>query len=209
VVGGRIIPSFTANALRQAGIAPLPRSLPALEAAAIAASLAFLLADLLAGDGPILGAVALAAALVHGARLRLWRPLATRRNPLLWVLHLGYAWMVLGFALVGLADLTGLLPASAALHALTAGAIGTMLLAVMSRAALGHTGRALVAPLPVVVAYGALGLATALRIAAPLTGAADLPLLVAAGLLWSGAMALFTATYAPILLWPRPDGRPG
>ena len=101
------------------------------------------------------------------------------------------------------------LPPSAALHALTAGAIGTMLLAVMSRAALGHTGRPLVAPRLVVAAYGVLSLAAALRVAASLAPDATSALFLASGILWAAAMALFTAVYAPMLLRPRPDGNPG
>lgn len=210
MVGGRIIPTFTANALRLAGGgSALPRSYRPLDAASIIGMVAYLLADTLIGGGPVLGAIALFAVVANGARLALWQPLATWRNPLLWVLHLGYGWLVLGLALSGVANLApAALPPTTALHALTAGAIGTMLLAVMSRAALGHTGRPLAAPPAVVSAYAAISIAAALRVIAPLT-AASLPLLIAAGLIWALGMALFTAAFAPILLRPRADGKPG
>ncbi len=96
----------------------------------------------------------------------------------------------------------------AAQHALTVGAIGTMTLAVMSRAALGHTGRALVAPPAVVLAYGLVSLAAAARLAAA-SAAVAVPALVVAAAAWTAAFAAFTAVFAPILWRPRPDGRPG
>ncbi len=210
IVGGRIVPNFTANVLRKTGVSPLPRSVPALDAAAILSMAAILVLDLLFGSGPISAAAAIFAACTNGLRLWLWRPLATIRAPLLWVLHLGYAWLVLGLALKGIAGFADTaVPPSAALHALTAGAIGTMLLAVMSRVALGHTGRPLIAPRLVVAAYGVLTLAAALRVAAPLAMDATSALFFASGILWATAMALFTAVYAPMLLRPRPDGNPG
>jgi uncharacterized protein involved in response to NO len=125
------------------------------------------------------------------------------------VLHLGYAWLVLGLLLKGLADGAGLLPPTAALHALTAGAVGTMLLAVMSRASLGHTGRALVAHRITVIAYGVLTAAALLRVAAPLVPGFYDTLLAVAGIGWAVAFALFSAVYLPILTLSRRDGKPG
>jgi uncharacterized protein involved in response to NO len=97
----------------------------------------------------------------------------------------------------------------AAMHALTAGAIGTMLLGVMSRVALGHTGRPLVVSGATVAAYALLFAAASTRVSAPFLPTLYLPLVLASGLLWSAAFALFTAAYLPILTRPRPDGRPG
>lgn len=124
LVGGRIIPSFTAAALRT-GAAPLPRSVPALELAAMLSVAGFLVSDLAFGAGSITGMIAACAAAANGTRLALWRPLATLRTPILAVLHLGYAWLVVGLALAAAADLSdgALLAPTAALHALTAGAI--------------------------------------------------------------------------------------
>ncbi len=208
LVGGRIIPAFTTNALRQAGVSRKPRSISVLDALAIATMLALLAADALAGSAQIIAGAASLAAMVTAVRLALWRPLATRHSPLLWVLHLGYGWLVAGLALKGASGFTGL-PPSAALHALTAGAIATMLLAVMSRASLGHTGRPLIAPPAAVIAYASITTAALLRVAAPLVANGNLALLTASGILWAAAMALFAAVYAPILIRPRIDGKPG
>jgi uncharacterized protein involved in response to NO len=209
VMGGRIIPAFTRNALRSRGEDAPIRSAGAVEALALGGLAAMLVADLAWGEGVAAGAAALVAALASGARLALWRPLRTAGQPILWVLHLGYAWLVAGLALKALAGLTDWVPAMAAMHALTAGAIGTMLLAVMSRVALGHTGRPLKVGGATVWAYVLLALAAALRVAAPFAAVAYAPLVVASGLLWSLAFALFTAPYLPILILRRADGRPG
>ncbi len=207
IVGGRIVPAFTTNALRKSGATALPRSLAPLDILSLLSVAAFLVADLLLGSSVMMGAVALLAAAANGARLALWRPFAARHDPLLWVLHLGYAWLVLGLLLSAVAGLSEgeILPPTAALHALTAGAIGTMLLAVMSRAALGHTGRPLVAPPLVVAAYAMLSLGAALRVLAPMLGQSGAAALIAAGALWALAMFLFIAVYAPILTRPRID----
>ena len=100
-------------------------------------------------------------------------------------------------------------PDSAALHALTVGAIGTMLLAVMSRAALGHTGRPLRAHAPTVGAYVLISVAAVLRVAAALIPSAYMDLLMASSTAWTVGFALFLWIYAPILVMSRPDGKPG
>ena len=208
VIGGRIVPTFTANALKAHGETRLPRSAPLLDRLAILAMLAVLVADL-ADRAPWIGFAALAAALLNAARLGGWRTIRTLDTPLLWVLHLGYGWLVAGLALKAAAGLTDLVPASAALHALTVGAVGTMMLAVMSRATLGHTGRPLVAHPVVVAAYGLVSLAALLRICAAVSPAHYLPLIATSGVLWTLAFALFLSIYAPILVGPRIDGKPG
>ena len=123
------------------------------------------------------------------------------------MLHLGYGWLAAGFALLGLAALTGALPESAALHALTAGAIGTMILAVMTRATLGHTGQALQAGTGTTAIYLLVTASAVLRVAAPLLGAGQSEVLLAGGLAWIGAFGLFVALYGPLLVSRR--SRPG
>ena len=210
VVGGRIVPAFTRNAFHQAGIEVAIRSDARLDALAVASVAAMLVAELVLGPGTASGAFAFLAAAAAAVRLWFWQPLtAARGRPLLWVLHLGYGWLVLGLLMKGLADAAGLLPATAALHALTIGAVGTMLMAVMSRASLGHTGRRLVAPPAVAAAYVVLTAAAVLRVAAPLLPGQYDTLLAAAGAAWVLAFGLFSAVYLPILIFPRADGRPG
>ena len=138
-----------------------------------------------------------------------WQTLRTVRDPLLWSLHAGLAWVVIGFALVAVSDLSGALPPQAGLHALSAGAMGAMLLAVMTRVPLGHTGRPLVLPRGAVACYALVHLGALLRVTAAALPASPPALLVAAGVAWAGAFALYAALYAPILWGPRVDGRPG
>jgi uncharacterized protein involved in response to NO len=209
VIGGRIIPSFTAPILALQG-GPAPRAHPLLERLAPGLTALLLPVDLFLGDSVALGLVAIAAAAAHLLRLRLWHPLRTRGKPILWVLHLGYAWLPVGLALRGMAALDDLVPASAGLHALTIGAVGTMTLAVMSRAALGHTGRPLKAARITVAAYGLVTLAAIIRVAGAILCTQSYALSVElSGALWIAAFALFALVYAPILLRPRADGRPG
>ncbi len=210
VMGGRIIPSFTTNALRRRGETLLPMSRPWIEWSAAPLVVLAAIADLADEGSAIAGAAALAAAVAHGLRLAGWRPLRTGFSPILWILHVGYAWLVLGFALQGLAAFVGDIPPTAAFHALTAGAIGVLTLGVMSRVALGHTGRDLVVAPMTVVAYVLVNLAAALRVGTPILFPGAMPLGIAAsGLLWSLAFALFVSVYAPILVRPRIDGQPG
>jgi uncharacterized protein involved in response to NO len=209
LVGGRIIPAFTRNTLKAEGQEAAPRSFLALDAVALGGLALMLLADVAFGEGAISGVLAAIAALANGCRLAFWQPLRTRAQPMLWVLHLGYAWLVAGLALKAASDLGGWVPDMAAMHALAVGAIGTMLVAVMSRAGLGHTGRRIVASPATVAAYVLISVAAVLRVLA--TFLLDLygPLVAASGLLWCLAFALFAAVYLPVLVSPRADGRPG
>ena len=208
LIGGRIIPPFTIGGTRMAGRPVDLAATPNLDRAVMATTAAW--AASLALDLPdVAVAVAAAlAALANGARFLRWRPLATLRIPLVWVLHLGYAWLVLG--LVGAAGAwLALWPKAVALHALGAGAVATMILAVMSRASLGHTGRKLVAAPLTTAAYLLVTLGAAARVIASLIES-DLQILLAgAGLSWAAGFFLYLYVSAPILLRPRVDGRPG
>jgi len=209
VIGGRIVPAFTTTYLKLCGAPRLPRSVAALDRLAIASMAALLLAEAVFGDTAVTGSLALAGAALQAARLSLWRGLATLRMPILLVLHLGYAWLVVGLALKGASAFFDTLPETASLHALTVGAVGTMMMGVMSRAALGHTGRKLVAHPITVAAYALVSVAALLRVAAPLVPAAAPSVLTGSGIAWSLAAVLFLSVYAPILVRPRIDGQPG
>jgi len=119
------------------------------------------------------------------------------------VLHVGYAWLVVGVAALGFATWNAGLPLSAAIHALTVGAMGTMILAVMTRATRGHTGRELSADRPTTLIYLLIVLATAARIAAAFVVEERIYWLLAAGVLWIGAFGLFALCYAPLLAFVR------
>jgi uncharacterized protein involved in response to NO len=211
ILGGRITPAFTANALRRAGIAARVVVRPWLDRLAVGAVLAYAGADLLAPRSAATGALALAASVALAGRLVGWQGLRSAHDPLVGSLHAGYAWLALGFAGVGLGDLGGGFPWTTGVHALTAGAFGAMILAVMTRVGLGHTGRPLVAPRGAVLAYGLVSAGALLRTFGPLLAPPSFafPVLVVSGLLWSAAFASFLAAYAPILLRPRVDGQPG
>ena len=136
VVGGRVIPMFTNNAIPGARAT---RRI-SIERLALGSVIVLFVADLMQLDAVLVSAVAFAAALVHGARLFLWRPLRTLGTPLVWILHAAYAWIALHLALRGFAQLGWVLP-SLATHALTIGAIGGLTIGMMTRTARGHTGR--------------------------------------------------------------------
>jgi uncharacterized protein involved in response to NO len=146
---------------------------------------------------------ALAAGLAQATRLVRWRGAAAWREPLVWVLHLGYGWLALGLLLLGANGLFPELPQTTALHALTVGAIGTMTLAVMSRASLGHTGQPLAAGPGTTAIYLLVTVAALLRLSAPLAGGSYLLVLTLAGACWSGAFGLFFVLCAGLLARPR------
>lgn len=207
LVGGRVIPLFTASGL---GRPAAPPEFPGLQYAAVAGLLVLAVAAA-AGVGlspdPRLVPLLAVLTLMHGLRQARWWQPGAWRVPLVWSLHVGYGWLI-----VALAGLTawhaGLpLPGGAALHAFTIGCIGGLVLAMMVRVSLGHTGRALVAPRAMPLAFGAMALAAAAR--AALSGSEPrLAVALAAGL-WCLGFALFLCCCGPMLWRPRVDGRPG
>jgi uncharacterized protein involved in response to NO len=210
IIGGRIVPAFTSNALRQndPSFTITPNEL--LDRTAILSVALILFVDLFWMHTTAAGILALAAGALHALRLARWKGLHTLREPIVWVLHLGYGWLVIGLLLKGVFILTGIAWSAGWLHALTIGAMATMILAVMSRAALGHTGRPIVAARPTTCAYVLLGLAALVRTTGPaLPGNAMYWSTLLAGLLWLATFALFLIVYAPILVRPRADGKPG
>jgi uncharacterized protein involved in response to NO len=206
IVGGRIVPSFTANWLAAQGDEAQVSSRPWLDRLTILATAAVLVADLVGGWDTARGALALAAAALHALRLAGWRTPRTLSAPMLWVLHLGYSWLVLGFALKALALLTGAFPEVAALHAFTAGAAGTMVLGVMTRATLGHSGRPLEAAPATVLAYALVALGALVRVAGPaLAPGLYIEAMLVSGAAWALAFGLFVAVHWPIMTRPRAD----
>jgi uncharacterized protein involved in response to NO len=206
IMGGRVIPSFTQNAIRGARI----RRWRALDIAAIA-TLAVALAAALAGlPGLVSGPLCLLAAALHAARLAMWDPWSTRGVPILWILHLSYAWIPVALLLLGVAALGGGVPAVLADHALGVGVVGGMILGMITRTARGHTGRSLQPGRTEVAAYALVAIAAATRVLVPLVwpGAYRLALLIS-GALWSAAFLLYLLVYVPMLTQPRADGQGG
>jgi uncharacterized protein involved in response to NO len=210
VIGGRIVPAFTASALRARGLVPDLRANRWLDGIVIAAMIAVVFVDILAPWQELAGAVAAAAAIAHAARLFGWRSWRTLDEPLVWSLHLAYAWLPAGLAMKALYFAGNVTWAAHWLHALTIGVAAAMILAVMTRASLGHTGRPLHASRVIGCAYLVLSLAAVMRVFAPAAAPRAYQWSVmAAGALWICAFAMFTVEYAPILLRPRVDGRRG
>jgi uncharacterized protein involved in response to NO len=205
VIGGRVIPMFTRNGA--------PGSQPATVAWREKASIALLLATAVAWVGGLPGFIAaplaFAAAGVNALRLAGWAPFATARVPLLWILHLAYAWIVAGLLLLGCAAL-GIGSASSAFHALAVGGMSGLIIGMITRTALGHTGRMLRAGraesgMYLLLQAGAIGRLCANIVPA---GMRDI-LLLGSAIAWSAAFLLYLFVYGPYLSQARIDGREG
>jgi uncharacterized protein involved in response to NO len=205
IMGGRVIPSFTDNKLQTRA-----RRWKTIERLVPVVTVGTLVSALLAPDSPLTATLAAIAAAVHAVRLAGWYTPKFWSVPLLWILHLGYAWIVFGFALLALSTAGLSTPAVNALHAFTAGAIGTLTLGMMARVSLGHTGRML-EPAPLMTrAFVLINLAALIRVTLPLFfPGVYMQIMTAAGLAWVAAFGLFVVVYAPMLLRPRVDGKPG
>ena len=210
VIGGRIVPTFTTAALRQQGIQSALQSRLVLTVMAVGIMVLIAVGDVFWPETRIAGVFAGIAAVVQGLRLLQWKSLQTLRQPIVWILHLAYAWLPLGLGLKAAALLGRYAIGAFWLHALTIGTLATMITAVMTRASLGHTGRALVVHPLTTVGYVMLTAAalvrvfglTALRLSYP-------QVVILTASFWTMSFALFVGVYAPILCGPRADGKPG
>lgn len=205
VMAGRIVPMFTNNGVpgAQAGKHPW------LEKAALGSVIALTLADLFGLKGLAPAAIAATACTAHIARWLLWKPWRVRGAPLVWILHLAYAWVPIHLGLRVMADL-GMVASSAATHALTVGAVGGLIIGMMIRTARGHTGRPLRADGFDVACFVLVLLASLVRVALPLAAPAQtLAAMGMSAVLWSAAFGLFALRYWPVLTRPRLDGRAG
>ncbi len=199
LIGGRVIPFFTERALPGVHL----RRWPIVDGLSIATLIALAIADLLE-EQRMVAATAGAAALIHAARWTGWWTRDVWKRPMLWVLYLGYGWLIVGFGLMAFAG-AGLTSESLAVHAWTTGAIGTMTLGMMVRVTLGHTGRAVIhAPGPAGWAFALINLAAIARVLGPLTAPAHyVNLVVLSGVLWIAAFFLVLVVCGPMLLKPR------
>ncbi|MFN3351112.1 NnrS family protein [Pseudorhodoplanes sp.] len=203
LVGGRIIPSFTHNWLVRENPGRLPVPFGRYDMMTLAASALALLSWIVAPSAIGSGALLIAAAFMHIVRLARWAGDRTLRDRLVLVLHVAYAFVPAGFLLTGAAIVWPLAaPATAGIHAWTAGAIGLMTMAVMTRASLGHTGQPLMATARTQAIYLCLFAAALLRIAAAMTG--SIGLLHGSASLWVLAFGAFAASYGPLLIRKPP-----
>ena len=204
LVGGRIVPSFTHNWLKARGASVLPPGFGPFDRAVLLLTVMALITWIVAPMGLVAGALCGLAAVANLLRLARWQGHQTVSEPLLWVLHLGYGWIPVGLALIAATAVSSEVSATAAMHALTAGAMGTMILAVMSRATLGHTGRALHAGPGLTTAYALVTAGALTRVVSASTGDPSVALLLIAAVAWAGAYAVFLGICGPMLLAPRP-----
>ena len=206
LIGGRVAPNFTRNWLAQRPPGGLPAAPGRLDQFALILIAVSVGAWMIAPDRPVSGVLLTSAGLATLARLARWQGPRTLAEPLVWILHLGYAWLGVGLTLIGLAILAPkAVPLTVGVHALTAGAVGVMTLAMMTRASLGHSGRPLRADRRTLIIYILVNAAAAVRVGAGFTQSGQLTLLAISGVLWSAAFGGFAIVYGPMLLG-RPAG---
>lgn len=203
LIGGRITPSFTRNWLVKRGSPSLPAAFGALDRVALLATLIAMLVWTLQPAGALTAAAAAVAAALSLWRLLRWQAHRVLGEPLLWVLPLGYLWIVVGFAFMAVSAVGWSISAVAAIHALTAGAIGTMTLGVMSRAILGHGGHELRAGPGLTASFALVSLAAAARVTATFSTALYNPLIYLSEASWIAAFAAFLPICTPKLLGAR------
>jgi len=204
LIGGRITPSFTRNWMAKHAVKPEPASPGRFDLIALAVTAVALLSWIVAPQLQVAGAALTIAGALTAMRLARWQGWRTGAEPLVTILHIGYGWLALALALLGASILApGVVPPTAGVHALTAGAFGVMTLAVMTRASLGHTGGPLTADRATQAVYLLVNLGAALRVASPFLPQHYAALLVVSGLCWGGAFVLFVAGYGPLLLRAR------
>lgn len=207
LIGGRIVPSFTRNWLVKAGQRDLPTPpMQGFDKIVILATIAALGMWVIAPMSGVTGFALIGVGLLHLVRLSRWRGHRTVSEPLLWVLHLGYAFIPVGAIAEGVAVLRpDMMAAGAAQHVWMVGGFGLMTLAVMCRATLGHTGQDLHAgPAGVLVFLCVIGSVSS-RIAASLWPEAAMALYLVSGLFWIGAFGGFVIVYGPLLTRPKPS----
>jgi uncharacterized protein involved in response to NO len=209
IIGGRVIPAFIGNAVEHAK----PRHNFVVEVLAVGTLIVILglgvLQPLLPVSGTAWLVILVVAAVGHGIRLTLWQSWRARGNPLLWMLPAAYAWLPVALVLRALSRID-MVPVSASIHAFTVGAIASLMVAMMMRSALGHTGRPLVAGRAEISAFVLLQLAAIVRIlASSFASGMYRDAMIVSAILWTLAFAVFLFRYAPILTRPRIDGRPG
>lgn len=207
-IGGRIIPAFTGNWLARTGVdKAIVKSNKFLDITCILLIVIIIPVELFSVATPFKAFVPIVASFFLLIRLLGWKGWLCRKEPLLWVLHVAYLWLVLAIFFKGLSHLSTAITASVWVHMLGLGAIGTMILGVMTRVALGHTGRQLSLPRWSVASYYLISLAAFCRLLYGLGIHTDSMVLTATGLAWSAAFIVFLFTYWPILTGKRVDNQ--
>lgn len=206
LVGGRIIPAFTVATLRYQGVVAYQTDQQKIDFAALISLLVVTVLIVFERETALLAIAAFASSAIHLFRMRHYHTRQAIRDPMLWILHFGYGWLVIGLFLLGLAGLKlVLLPT--AIHALTVGCIGSMILGMMPRVTLGHTGRLMQASKITTLSFVLIQIAAIARIFAPVfMPAYTVQWIIGSALLWSLCFAMYLYVYVPMLFSPRPDG---
>lgn len=208
LIGGRIIPAFTVAAIRRRGEEAFQTPQPKTDITALISLLWVALCLVIAPDSYYLTVAASLAALIHLIRMRHYHSLRTLSDPMLWILHAGYIWLVIGLILLALQGMS-VVSTSLAMHALTSGAIGSLTLGMMCRVSLGHTGRNLIATKATTVSFYCILIAGVLRVVcAAFFEEYAMQIYVAAAAFWAVGFTLFVFEYGPMLWKHRPDGKP-
>lgn len=207
LIGGRIIPAFTVAALRQRGEKLFQTPQPKLDVAALLSLIVTAICLVFAPQSIFLSAAAFISAIIHIIRLSRYHSLKALIDPMLWILHAGFVWLIIGLGLLGLSGL-GVLPVYLVIHAFTAGAIGSMTIGMIVRVALGHTGRSLIATKTTLIIFSLMQVMAVIRVFGPiiLPDLSTYWIISSAGL-WSICFALYLVIYTPVLASARPDGR--
>lgn len=207
LIGGRIVPSFTRNWLTKQGVKEgLPTQPGRFDLVSIGVTVVAVLGWVLFPSHAASGALLVAAGLLQLVRLARWKGYRTAADRLVLILHVGFLWVPIGLLLLALSIFQPEFPQSAAVHALTAGAMASMILAVMTRATLGHTGRELKADAATQAIFVLITLGAMTRVAAPIMAERYTELMRGSALLWIAAFGLFLLSYGPIL-FSRPPAR--
>lgn len=207
VFGGRMLPAFTQNAFSSMGNHIRIKTWPWVEQTAFWSIGVVCVVDVLFEDHWATGIVFILAAIIHTIRLAGWMPHKTSRQPIVWVLHLGYAWIAVGFIFRALGVMTDWMMPSTALHAITVGGFGITILGIMTRVSLAHTGRILDPGKEMVFVFGSMVITTLLRLdLVPMDYGWAVSL---SGVTWTLAFLIFILTFFPALTQPRVDGKPG
>lgn len=205
VIGGRVIPMFTANAIFGFKI----RQWKIIEKFAAPIVIASFLADAINLSSWVIATLAIAAAVIHSIRIIGWRSWAVGYRPILTILHIAYSWIPVGFLLLALAAM-GLISHSIAMHAFTVGVMGCAIIAMITRTALGHTGRTLIAGTAEIWSYGLMLTSALLRVFGPwLNSRYSLIWICLAAVCWIAALTIYAIKYSKILIYPRIDGKSG
>lgn len=207
IIGGRIVPAFTRNWLiRQQAGEPLPAMANRCDLTVLVATALTFTLWIVTPAAEITGILLAVTGVLHLVRLARWAGWRTPADPIVLVLHIAYAWLGAGLILLGAANLWSGIPVSSAMHALSAGAMAVMTLAVMTRATRGHTGRPLHADALTIAIYLLVNIGALLRVTAPWLPISYMSSLHLSATLWGGAFLLFVFVYGPMLLGPRTDG---